>query len=161
MKVYRLEREQVLGISVSEAWAFFSDPRNLREITPPSLGLTLTSDPPDRMHPGMVITYRLHPLFGVQLGWVTEISHVEEPTMFVDEQRFGPYRFWHHLHRFEAVDGGVRVTDTVHYGLPFGVVGRLAHRPLVRRKLDQIFDYRARVLASRFGGPGHRENEDV
>ena len=158
MKLYRLTREQVLPISIAEAWTFFSNPRNLADITPPKLGLRVTSDLPERIHAGMVISYRLYPLMGVKLGWVTEITHVDEPHIFVDEQRFGPYRFWHHLHQFEAVDGGVLVRDIVNYALPFGPLGRLVHSPVVRRNLENIFAYRAKVLVDRFGSAeGHNQ----
>ena len=159
MKLYRLERSQTLPISVELAWSFFSDPRNLSEITPPSLGLRVTSDLPDRMHEGMIISYRLHPLFGVRLSWVTEITHVDEPTAFVDEQRFGPYRFWHHLHTFTSVDEGVEVRDLVSYGLPFGPVGRVCHGALVRSNLDRIFDFRGKILEDRFGRSGPAQDE--
>ena len=150
MTLYRLERIQVLPISVEEAWRFFSDPSNLHEITPPELGLRVTSELPGQMYAGMVITYRLHPFFGVRIGWVTEITHVDEPRSFVDEQRFGPYRFWHHLHTFVACEAGVEMRDLVHYALPFGLLGRL-FPPLVRAQLEGIFDSRRETLIHRFG----------
>lgn len=159
MKLYRLTREQTLPIGIDEAWSFFSDPRNLSEITPPNLGLRVTSDLPPRMHQGMIISYRLHPLFGIRLGWVTEITHVDEPESFVDEQRFGPYRFWHHLHRFEEVEGGTAVHDIVHYALPFAFIGRVCHGPFVRTNLERIFDYRRKVLRDRFGTVAGREDK--
>ena len=151
MKLYTLKRSQRLPITIEEAWEFFSDPGNLSEITPPKLQLRVTSDLPDRTHQGMVISYRLQPFRAIRVGWMTEITHVDAPRSFVDEQRFGPYRFWHHLHQFETVDGGVEVRDIVNYGLPFGWIGRLARGLLVRRSLEQIFDFRAAVLRARFG----------
>jgi ligand-binding SRPBCC domain-containing protein len=146
-----LREVQRLPISLPEAWSFFSDPRNLSRITPPSLGLEVTSDLPGVMYPGMIITYRVRPIPWVSVGWVTEITHVREPVLFVDEQRFGPYRFWHHEHHFREVEGGVEMEDIVHYALPFGTIGRVFGGPLVRRRLEQIFSFRRRFLVREFG----------
>ena len=146
-----LRETQRLPISPREAWRFFSDPRNLPRITPPSLGLEVTSDLPGEMYPGMIITYRVRPIPWVSVGWVTEITHVRMPSLFVDEQRFGPYRFWHHEHHFREVEGGVEMEDIVHYALPFGTIGRVFGGPLVRRRLEQIFAFRRRFLAGEFG----------
>ena len=85
------------------------------------------------MRPGMIISYRIHPIFRLRLSWVTEITHVQEPHSFVDEQRFGPYKFWHHQHRFREVPGGVEIRDIVNYALPFGPLGRIAHSTVVGR----------------------------
>ena len=149
----RLHYRQELTTSVEKAWLFFSDPQNLRRITPPWLDFMVTSDLPAHMYQGMIITYTIRPLAGVRMNWVTEITHVHEPLFFVDEQRFGPYRFWHHQHRFEAVAGGVVVDDLVHYALPFGPLGRLIDRWHVRARLEEIFRYRRRVLREIFGEP--------
>lgn len=146
-----LREVQRLPISLPEAWSFFSDPRNLSRITPPSLGLEVTSDLPGVMYPGMIITYLVRPIPWVSVGWVTEITHVREPVLFVDEQRFGPYRFWHHEHHFREVEGGVEMEDIVHYALPFGTIGRVFGGPLVRRRLEQIFSFRRRFLVREFG----------
>jgi ligand-binding SRPBCC domain-containing protein len=118
------------------------------------LGFEVLSGAERRMHPGQLITYRLRPLVGVSLGWVTEITQVEEPLFFVDEQRLGPYRFWHHQHRFTAVEGGLEMEDIVHYALPWGPLGRLAHWLDVRRRLQAIFDYRQQEVKRYFGSLG-------
>jgi len=151
MTPYVVKEVQRLPISLPEAWRFFSDPRNLPRITPPSLGLEVTSDFPGEMYPGMILTYRVRPIPWVPVGWVTEITHVREPFLFVDEQRFGPYRFWHHEHHFREVPGGVEMEDIVHYALPFGTIGKVFGGPLVRRRLEQIFAFRRRFLAREFG----------
>lgn len=147
MKVHRLEQQQVLPITLEQAWDFFSSPRNLDAITPPELGFEITCDPGPRAFAGQIITYRIRVAPFVRLSWVTEIKCVEEGRSFIDEQRFGPYRFWHHRHLFEEVPEGVRMTDTVHYALPFGLFGSLAHLLFVRRKLQRIFGYRKEILA--------------
>ena len=151
MTPYVLKEVQRLPISLAEAWSFFSDPRNLPRITPPSLGLEVTSDLPGKMYPGMIITYRIRPIPWVSVGWVTEITHVREPSLFVDEQRFGPYRFWHHEHHFRKAEEGVEMEDIVHYALPFGTIGRVFGGSLVRRRLAEIFSFRRRFLVQEFG----------
>ena len=151
MKLYTLQRTQKLPISLEKAWEFFSNPQNLALITPPSLNLKPVSDVPDKMCPGMIVIYRVKPFLGLGINWVTEITHVQRPHFFVDEQRFGPYRFWHHQHRFSEIEGGIEAEDTVNYGLPFGPLGRLAHSLSVRSQLEKIFDYREQVLTDKFG----------
>lgn len=148
--LHRLERTQVVPITVDEAWEFFSDPRNLARITPPDLGFRVTSELPERMYEGLFISYQIAPLFGVPMRWVTEITHIDEGVMFVDEQRMGPYQLWHHEHWFREVPGGVEMRDIVHYALPFGALGEVAHALLVGRQVRGIFDYRERVLDRRF-----------
>ena len=151
MKLERLADACILPIGLAEAWEFFSDPRNLERITPPSLGIEITSDLPPRMHPGMIVCYTVRPLLGIPVRWVTEITHVREPHLFVDEQRFGPYRFWHHQHHFREVEGGVETSDLVHYALPLGPLGRLLGGGIVRRQLGEIFAFRKRFLEETFG----------
>ncbi len=151
MKLFSLQYSQKLPISQQEAWAFFSDPANLAAITPPWLNFKVTSELPAEMYPGMIVRYLVHPFWGIPVGWVTEISHVQKPKYFVDEQRFGPYRFWHHQHHFCSIEGGVEMEDLVNYGLPLGVAGWWFNRILVRQKLEEIFAYRRKVLAERFG----------
>ncbi|MBN2055364.1 SRPBCC family protein [bacterium] len=146
MKLYRLDQRQVLKITLEQAWAFFSNPRKLPEITPDWLSFNLLNDPPETMHPGMIIHYTVTPLLGLPLQWVSEITHVREPEFFVDEQRFGPYRFWHHQHHFKPVAEGTLVLDIVNYRLPLGPAGSLVHAAVVRRRLERIFDYRRQRL---------------
>ncbi len=149
MKLHRMEATQRLPIGITEAWEFFSDPSNLARITPPDMGFEITSGPAAQMHAGMIVTYRVRPLAGIPVTWVTEITHVDRPRFFVDEQRFGPYRFWHHQHHFREVTGGVEVRDLVHYALPPG--GGLLRSVLVAPRLGSIFEHRRRVLEARFG----------
>lgn len=153
MSVYSLQRVQRLPISLHQAWDFFSSPLNLREITPPYMGFEVTSDPAflQKMYAGQIITYFVKPVLGIPLFWMTEITHVENESFFVDEQRVGPYKLWHHQHHFRAVVGGVEMTDLVHYQLPWGPLGQLAHSLFVKKQLQNIFDYRWNALEARFG----------
>ncbi len=149
MPVYTLERKQTVAMPHERCWRFFSDPANLARITPPSLGFRVLSKQPPQIHPGLMIRYRVSPLFGVPVTWVTEITHVRAPDYFVDEQRIGPYRIWHHEHTFRAVDGGhTEVTDLIHYVPPLGPLGAIFNRLLIRRQLDRIFDFREQQLGA-------------
>ena len=149
--VHTLYVTQDLNASREEAWNFLSQPNNLSEITPPEMGFTVTSpvQPPD-MYAGQVITYKVSPFKGIRTHWVTEITHVKEGVYFVDEQRFGPYRFWHHKHFIGEGGSGVRMTDEVTYKLPMGFIGRIANRLIIRKRLRKIFEYRQKVLSDRF-----------
>jgi len=151
MKIYSLERKQNLGMTISEAWNFFSNPNNLPLITPPSLKLNITSELPDRMHTGMIITYTVAPLLNLSITWVTEITHVDKPDIFIDEQRFGPYKFWHHQHKFKEIEGGIEATDLIHYALPLDPLSRIADELIVKKQLADIFDYRSAYLEDEFG----------
>ena len=155
MHVYRLKRTQILPVSLDAAWDFLCRPEHLRDLTPPAVRLTVTSDLPDRMYPGLIITYRLGLYSMFYFNWVTEITQAEPLSYFIDEQRSGPYRFWHHEHRLRSVEGGVEMKDLVHYALPFGVLGRMVHAAIVKNQLNAIFDYRREALADRFGRPVH------
>ena len=150
MKIYKLERKQFLPISINEAWDFFSNPANLNKITP-NMGFVVTNNPPEIIHSGLIITYLVKPVLGIPLNWVTEITHIDKPAYFVDEQKFGPYKFWHHSHRFSEVKGGVEMTDSVYYGIPFGWLGQLVEPIIVKPKLKEIFDFRYKTLESFFG----------
>lgn len=151
MKIHTLQQEQRLPISLEAAWDFFSSPANLNAITPPELGFEITSEPEQRMYEGQIITYRIGVAPGVKLNWVTEIKCVEQGRMFIDEQRFGPYKFWHHRHEFEVIPGGVLMRDKVNYGLPFGPFGAIGHVLFVKPKLKRIFSFRRGMLEKRFG----------
>lgn len=149
MSLYTVHRTQALSVSSDAAWSFFSDPRNLPAITPPWLEFKVTSPVRLPMHPGQILTYEVSVLPGLRTTWVTEITHVREGEFFVDEQRFGPYRFWHHQHLFSPVPGGTEMEDLVHYALPYWPVGDVV-RGLVRDRLERIFDYRQEVLRKMF-----------
>lgn len=153
MKVHLLEQEQVLPITLEQAWEFFSNPRNLDEITPDDLGFRIERCADGPMFEGQIIIYRIRLAPLVWTRWVTEIKAVEEKRAFIDEQRAGPYKFWHHRHVFTEVPGGVRMRDVVNYSVGLGPLGEIAHLLIVRKKLRQIFGFRAQFLAERFGVP--------
>ena len=113
------------------------------------MGFQITSEPEFKMYPGQIITYRVKPISSIAMTWVTEITQVDELSFFIDEQRFGPYKFWHHKHFFKPVAGGVEMTDLVHYALPFGFTGRIFN-PFVVKKVKEIFNYRSGVIDTIF-----------
>lgn len=153
---YRLERRQRVPRPIEEVFAFFADPRNLARITPPWLGFRIigSSDgdetAPIHMRTGLRIHYRVRPL-GIPQRWTSEITVWDPPHRFVDEQRRGPYRRWHHQHRFVEIEGGTAIDDVVEYELPLGPLGALAHALLVERQLKAIFAYREHTIRARFG----------
>lgn len=150
MKMYTLKAEQVIPISLDVAWDFFSNPNNLPKITPSWLNLKVTSDLPDKMYQGMIITYKVYPVFGIPQNWVTEITTVKEKNFFIDEQRFGPYKFWHHQHHFKEINDGVEMRDIVSYALPFDPLSRSLNKLLVDKKVKGIFKFRKEVIVKYF-----------
>ena len=152
MKVYRLSRTQRLPISLEEAWAYFSSPQNLQEITPDDLKFKVLTDlAGEKMYSGQIINYIVTPLLNIPMRWTTEIKHVQEGEYFVDEQRFGPYTFYHLSLFLTAVNYGVVLMSIVDYALPLGSLGRFAHWLIVERKLKHIFNFRFQKLEKMFG----------
>lgn len=115
-------------------------------MTPPELDFKIRSDLPERMYEGQIIIYRIKIFPAVYVSWITEITHVRDYEFFVDEQRFGPYRFWHHEHIFREVDAGIEMTDIVHYAIPFGLIGRLMNTIVIKNRLKKIFSFRREFL---------------
>ena len=140
-------------MSLEQAWDFFSSPANLAKITPPKMNFVVTSDNNEaaKMYPGMIITYKVSPVFGIKMNWMTEITHVQEHQYFVDEQRFGPYALWHHQHHFKEIPGGVEMTDLLDYAIGYGIIGRLGNAVLVAKEIQKIFDYRTKAVDELFG----------
>ncbi len=151
MKLYSIHTKQKFPITIDTAWEFFSDPKNLNTITPDSMKFITLSGDDKKMFSGQIIHYKISPFPFITMQWVTEITHVEDKKFFVDEQRFGPYAFWHHKHFFTEIEGGILMEDIVHYKVPFGIIGQLFHPLLVRPKLEEIFTFRKQKLTEIFG----------
>jgi ligand-binding SRPBCC domain-containing protein len=152
MAFYQFSNSIFLRASLDEVWAFISSPENLKKITPPSMGFEITSGKiPEKMYPGLIISYTVRPFARIPMTWVTEITHVEERKYFVDEQRLGPYAFWHHQHWIEPSGDGVKMTDIVSYSPPFGFLGRIANGLIIKPQLDTIFGFREKALLHHFG----------
>ena len=151
MAIHTLHRTAVLHTTPVKAWEFFSDPGNLARITPPELGFQVVSEVPKHIYAGLMIEYRVRPLLGIPLKWLTEITQVRKGEYFVDEQRHGPYALWHHEHWFRTLsDGLVEMEDRVTYTPPFGPLGTMVHPWLIRPQLERIFAHRENVMAEVF-----------
>ncbi|MDG2448430.1 MAG: SRPBCC family protein [Saprospiraceae bacterium] len=147
----RLFTEQYIPISLKEAWAFFSSPKNLKILTPDYMEFEITSSSyTEKMYPGQLIAYNVKPLLGIPLNWITEITHVIDNKYFVDEQRFGPYQLWHHEHHFTEQDTGVLMTDIVHYKLHWYKGGSVTNAWIVKGQLQKIFNYRNQKIKELF-----------
>ena len=147
MGFYQFKKTQEINASLEEVWKFISDPANLKKITPDYMGFDIISnDVPSEMYAGMIISYKVSPLFGIKTTWVTEITHLKENSYFVDEQRVGPYKIWHHQHRIQPMEKGTLMTDIVSYQPPLGLLGSVANTLIIKGKLKEIFDYRTKAL---------------
>lgn len=143
MKIYNFRFTQHISAGIEEAWDFFSSPLNLSRITP-SLGFVITSNikPGQKMYPGILVSYKVKPFAGIKINWLTEITHIREKEYFIDEQRFGPFAFWHHQHHFQETPGGILMEDILSYAMPYGIVGRIANSMMVENRILDIFKTR-------------------
>ena len=148
--MHHLQTKQKLNISLDKAWEFFHRPENLNKITPKEMNFRILSSLPEKVYPGLIIRYKVSPLTGIPLSWVTEITQVRDKEFFIDNQLSGPYRVWHHQHHFRKVEGGVEMTDILHYQLPLGIIGKLMNSIFIGKKVKSIFSYREKVLEEMF-----------
>ena len=151
MKIFKLKYSQKLPINLNEAWDFLSSPNNLELITPKSMDFNIIDWDKKKAYPGQIIQYTVKPILGIKINWVTEITQVRDKAFFVDEQRFGPYTFWHHKHFIKEIEGGVIMEDVIHYKPPFGFVGVLLNFLFINSKLNSIFKHRELELIKTFG----------
>lgn len=152
MGFYQLHKTQKVPATIEQVWDFISSPANLKKITPEYMGFNITSKLlSEKMYPGMIVSYKVSPVLGIKMTWVTEITQVKEKEYFVDEQRFGPYSMWHHEHKIEPIEGGVLMTDIVSYKPPFGFLGSIANSILIKKQLKEIFDFRTDAMEKMFG----------
>lgn len=150
--LHTIQSKQFIKSDITTVWQFISSPKNLALITPPHMGFDIISQEADaeNMYAGQIIEYYVKPLLGIKMHWVTEITQVKVNEYFVDEQRVGPYTLWHHQHFIKEMDGGVEMTDIVHYKAPFGFLGRMANALFIKKQLKTIFDYRYNKIEELF-----------
>lgn len=148
--MYQLKRTQLVKTDPETCWKFFCAPENLRVITPSYMNFRVLTETPAEIYEGLIIAYKVSPVLKIPLSWITEITVVDRGVYFVDEQRQGPYKIWHHEHHFRVVEGGVEMTDIVSYSLPFGILGKFAHWLFVRKQLEELFDYRFKKVEELF-----------
>lgn len=147
MAIEKFVREQYVNAPIEKVWAFFSNADNLAIITPPKLNLKpIHTDLPKEVHAGQKIIYKVTPLLGIPMKWVTEITEVRECEMFADEQKKGPYKYWRHEHYFRADGSGTMMTDIVHYELPGYLPSILATLLGIKKKIEEIFIYRKIII---------------
>jgi|SRR5210317_511623 ligand-binding SRPBCC domain-containing protein len=151
MKIFKLKYSQKLPISLNEAWEFLSSPNNLELITPKSMDFNIIDWDKKKAYPGQIIQYTVKPLLGIKINWVTEITQVRDKEFFIDEQRFGPYTFWHHKHFIKEIEGGIIMEDVIHYKPPFGLIGVLLNFLFINSKLNSVFKHRELELIKTFG----------
>jgi ligand-binding SRPBCC domain-containing protein len=152
MGFFQFKRKQTINRPITEIWDFISSPNNLKTITPDYMGFDIKSESPEKMYEGLIISYKVSPMLGIKTTWVTEITHIKEHEYFVDEQRVGPYKIWHHQHHLEKTENGTLMTDIVSYQPPFGFLGDIANSIIIKAKLNEIFNYRTKVLEELFPG---------
>jgi ligand-binding SRPBCC domain-containing protein len=152
MAVYSIKTVQKIPVPLDKAWDFFSSPANLQAITPAKMGFTIISKHHgEKMYAGQIIEYTVKPVLGIPLYWMTEITQVKDKEYFIDEQRFGPYSLWHHQHHFKAIEGGVEMTDIIHYKNPLWLLGDIANALFIKKQLRDIFDFRYKKVEELFG----------
>lgn len=148
--MYQIRYKQFVPADLDTCWDFFSSPKNLKEITPDYMGFIVKNQIPEKMYEGLMIEYTVKPVLKIPMNWITEITHVTDKRYFVDEQRKGPYKIWHHEHHFKAVEGGVEMEDILTYELPLGFLGKIAHAMFVKSKVKEIFEYRNKKVEEIF-----------
>jgi ligand-binding SRPBCC domain-containing protein len=152
MATFSLKTVQKIPVDIETAWEFFSNPANLQTITPKNMGFkVLSKHHGDKVYPGQIIEYKVSPVLGIPLYWMTEITQVKNNEYFIDEQRYGPYQLWHHQHHFKIIEGGVEMTDIVHYRNPLGFLGTIANTLFVKTQLKQIFEFRINAVEELLG----------
>ena len=148
----QIKRNQILKTDIDTLWKFMSSPNNLEKITPKEMSFNITSKNHNKpIYPGMIITYKVAPVLSIPINWITEITHVKKNKYFVDEQRIGPYKLWHHEHRFEILnEEGVLMEDIITYIPPLGILGEFINKIFIKNKVNRIFDYRRDILTKIF-----------
>jgi ligand-binding SRPBCC domain-containing protein len=150
MTPFTFRAEQYVPRPLGEVFEFFSKAENLQELTPAWLHFRILSVEPAPVRKGTLIQYSLRwRIFPIR--WTTEIIEWDPPHRFVDIQLKGPYKLWHHEHRFAAEGNGTRIVDNVQYLLPFGVFGSIANSLKVKKDVETIFAYRTDVVRRLFG----------
>lgn len=148
--IQKLIQQQWLPITGPEAWTFFATPKNLNLITPPDMSFVIKNELPDEMYEGLLIHYTIRPFLSIPFNWITEITHIRGQEYFIDEQRFGPYKLWHHEHHFKVENNGVLMTDILYYDIGKWIFGRLAGQLYVHKQIRKIFAYRTEKLKEIF-----------
>lgn len=146
MKLTQLFFEQKINTDINKLWNFISSPKNLSKITPDYMDFKILSEIPNEMYEGLIISYTVRPILGFKLNWVTEITHIKKNKYFIDEQRQGPYKMWHHEHILEETNDGIIMRDKLSYIPPFGIFGQILNKLFIQKQINRIFEYRTKIL---------------
>lgn len=149
--MHQLRHTKFVPVDIQTCWDFFSSPNNLKKITPEKMGFNVKNEIPEKMYEGLMIAYSVTPILGIPMNWITEITKIEHLSYFVDEQRLGPYKIWHHEHHFKAVEGGTEIIDILSYVMPLGFLGTIAHALFVKNTVKDIFEFRNTRVDEIFG----------
>ena len=150
MSLTQLFYEQKINTDIDKLWKFISSPKNLSKITPRYMDFKIQTEIPNEMYEGLIISYTVKPILGIKMNWVTEITHIKDKKYFVDEQRKGPYKMWHHEHILLETDNGIIMKDIISYIPPFGILGKILNKLFIKRQVSEIFNYRTEVLKKIF-----------
>lgn len=146
MRLTQLYFEQKINTDINKLWNFISSPKNLSKITPDYMDFKILSEIPNEMYEGLIISYTVRPILGIKLNWVTEITHIKNNKYFIDEQRQGPYKMWHHEHILEETNDGIIMRDKLSYIPPFGIFGQILNKLFIQKQINRIFEYRTKIL---------------
>ncbi len=150
MRLYQLKYTTIIDANLEQVWNFFSNPDNLGELTPKHIKFEIRSDNETSMYAGKIISYNITPIASIPMKWVTEITHYKERKYFIDEQRFGPFKFWHHLHKFIEEDGKTIMIDEVSFAYYGGYIGGLLQQSFLSKRIKNIFDFRTKKIRELF-----------
>lgn len=149
--IHEYKAQQTLPISLDLAWEFFSSPKNLAIITPPEMDFKiLTKDLNVEIFDGMEINYRVRPLLGIPMKWKTKLCKIDDKKSFTDIQLKGPYSIWEHTHTFISTENGILMNDVIRYKIPMGFIGNWLNTLFIRKKIENIFNYRRQILEKLF-----------
>lgn len=85
--------------------------------------------------------------FGIPLTMTSRVTGFDFPHSFTDEQVKGPFKSFRHVHEFETTAGGSVMTDRVEFTAPFGLLGRVVEKLVLRPYLQRLIRDRGRFLA--------------
>lgn len=149
--IYNFEDQQFIKSDLQTVWKYFNNPKHIQALTPPKMHLkTRTQNLPNQIHENLEISYNVSPLFGIPLKWKTKITNVVPNESFIDIQIKGPYKIWHHLHTFKQVKEGVLMKDFITYQLPLGFIGNFIHKILVKKEIENLFEFRTKQVQKHF-----------
>ena len=147
MRTFHFKQTQIVNADIDTVWSFFSSPRNLSKITPPSMNFEIIDiGGTEEMQNGQLIQYKVSPFPFLRVSWITEISYVQPKIFFADNQKKGPFSMWYHQHTFTPMVGGVEMTDHVTYAISFGIFGEFVNWLAVRHRVHKIFEYRRQQI---------------